>query len=70
MTELSKHQQIALAKKLEHGEDYYRIIGRAGGLKSRGGGFQQDRERARQAGKKGGLISGQNKRMRAKQNER
>lgn len=37
--------------------DFYSKIGRAGGLKSRGGGFTGNREAAAIAGKKGGTIS-------------
>lgn len=40
-----------------YGEDFYGIIGRKGGLKSRGGGFGISRELARIAGKKGGQAS-------------
>lgn len=49
--------------KKEHGEDFYKIIGKLGGLKSTGGGFAYSKkgkdgltgpERARIAGAKGG----------------
>lgn len=40
-----------------HGKDFYKIIGRMGGHKSRTGGFAANRELARIAGKKGGTIS-------------
>lgn len=38
-----------------YGEDYYSKIGRMGGKKSKGGGFaKMDREKVREAGRKGG----------------
>lgn len=56
--------------KKRYGVDYYRNIGKLGGLKSRGGGFASHKvgedgltglERARIAGAKGGKISRKNK---------
>jgi general stress protein YciG len=56
--------------KKRYGADYYRNIGKLGGLKSRGGGFASDKvgedgltgpERARLAGSKGGKLSKRNK---------
>lgn len=56
--------------KKRYGVDYYRNIGKLGGLKSRGGGFASHKvgedgltglERARIAGAKGGKISKKNK---------
>lgn len=56
--------------KKKYGADYYRNIGKLGGLKSRGGGFASNKvgedgltglERARIAGAKGGKISRKNK---------
>ena len=38
-----------------HGHDFYKHIGRLGGLKSRGGGFAANPELARVAGRRGGL---------------
>lgn len=40
-----------------YGEDFYRRIGAIGGKKGRTGGFFANRELARTAGRKGGLIS-------------
>lgn len=44
-----------------YGDDFYRTIGRMGGLKSRGGGFekmaQEDPERLSEIGRRGGSIS-------------
>jgi general stress protein YciG len=37
--------------------NFYKEIGRLGGLASEGGGFAQDRELAIRAGKKGGKVS-------------
>lgn len=56
--------------KKKYGSDYYRRIGKLGGMKSRGGGFASNivgedgltgPERARLAGAKGGKISRKNK---------
>jgi general stress protein YciG len=41
----------------KYGKDFYKIIGKAGGLTSRGGGFAKYPELAREAGRKGGLAS-------------
>jgi len=49
--------KAAETNKKIHGEDFYHKIGTLGGLKSRGGGFAADRNRAREAGRKGGLAS-------------
>lgn len=43
--------------KKDHGKNFYKTIGRLGGLKSRGGGFSRNPELAREAGRKGGAIS-------------
>ncbi len=40
-----------------HGSDFYQRIGAQGGKRSRGGGFAADRERAREAGRRGGRVS-------------
>lgn len=56
--------------KKKYGADYYRRIGKLGGIKSRGGGFATPKigidgltgpERAKLAGAKGGKISKKNK---------
>lgn len=43
-------------KKL-YGADFYKTIGRAGGLKSRGGGFAKNPELASKAGRIGGMMN-------------
>ena len=43
--------------RMRYGLDFYRHIGRKGGLSSRGGGFAANRELAVAAGKKGGKVS-------------
>lgn len=43
--------------KAKHGADFYRRIGALGGAKGRTGGFFANRELAREAGRKGGVIS-------------
>lgn len=43
--------------KQRHGRDFYQRMGRKGGIKSRGGGFAADKERARTAGAIGGRVS-------------
>lgn len=59
-------RKAALTNKLRHGEGFYARIGQIGGRKGTTGGFNSDvvgkdgltgRERARIAGRKGGLIS-------------
>ena len=49
--------KTAQTNKLKYGEDFYINIGTMGGTKSRGGGFAYDREKAREAGRKGGKAS-------------
>lgn len=41
----------------KYGADYYKQIGAAGGKASGTGGFYNNSEKAREAGRKGGLIS-------------
>ena len=41
----------------KYGDDYYAFIGSKGGKAGRTGGFYNDPDRARAAGKKGGTIS-------------
>jgi len=62
--------KTAETNKKKYGSDYYRNIGKLGGIKSRGGGFASNKvgedgltgiERARIAGAKGGKISRKNK---------
>lgn len=47
----------AQRNKERHGEDFYVKIGTLGGTKSRNGGFAQNRELAREAGRRGGKMS-------------
>lgn len=49
----------------KYGDDYYAVIGKRGGKAGRTGGFYNDPDRARAAGKKGGRIS----RRRANENK-
>lgn len=49
--------RAAKTNKQRHGVDFYQRIGKSGGAKSRNGGFAADRERAREAGRKGGRVS-------------
>lgn len=59
-------KQASLTMRQLYGDDYYRVIGKLGGYKSRGGGFASEYvdtngltgpDRARIAGKKGGEKS-------------
>ena len=47
----------AATNKKKYGEDFYAKIGAKGGKKGKTGGFWANRELAREAGRKGGLIS-------------
>ena len=49
--------KAGVTNKQKYGEDFYRRIGATGGKKSRGGGFAQDSDLARLAGRLGGLKS-------------
>lgn len=49
--------KAAETNRKKYGPEFYKNIGRAGGLKSRGGGFASSHEKAVEAGKKGGSIS-------------
>lgn len=49
--------KAAAANKARHGEDYYARIGANGGRNGHTGGFAADRDLARIAGAKGGMIS-------------
>jgi general stress protein YciG len=49
--------KAARTNKLRYGAEFYMNIGRAGGRKSRGGGFAKNPDLARMAGRKGGLMS-------------
>jgi uncharacterized protein len=50
-------QKAAKTNKQRYGLDFYERIGRAGGTKSRGGGFAKNRELAVEAGRRGGRAS-------------
>lgn len=49
--------KAAAKNKKRYGKDYYKKIGKQGGLKSVGGGFAANPELARIAGAKGGRAS-------------
>lgn len=49
--------RAARTNKQRHGKTFYQRIGAEGGRTSRNGGFAASRERAREAGRKGGRIS-------------
>ncbi len=49
--------RAAKTNKQRHGVDFYQRIGKSGGTRSRNGGFAANRERAREAGRKGGQVS-------------
>ena len=49
--------KTAITNKQKYGHDFYIKIGKAGGTKSRGGGFAANPELAKIAGAKGGRIS-------------
>lgn len=50
--------KAALTNKKKYGEDFYKNIGKMGGLKSRGGGFAAATpEQVREWGRKGGRKS-------------
>jgi len=50
-------QAAASTNKNKYGADFYAKIGAMGGKKGKTGGFYADRDRAREAGRKGGRIS-------------
>lgn len=50
-------RRAAETNKARHGADFYARIGAVGGQKGHTGGFAANRELARAAGRKGGLIS-------------
>jgi general stress protein YciG len=58
---VSGGQKAAATNKRLHGEDFYKVQGRLGGLAGKGpnytGGFAGDRDLASRAGTKGGRIS-------------
>jgi general stress protein YciG len=54
-------KKAAQKNKKLHGADFYARIGAMGGRKGHTGGFAANRDLAREAGRKGGLISRRNK---------
>ena len=50
-------QKAAAKNRALHGNDFYARIGAVGGRKGTTGGFAANRELAREAGRKGGMIS-------------
>lgn len=50
--------KAAKTNKENHGENFYKIIGAKGGKKTGIKGFATNRELAREAGRKGGLVTG------------
>lgn len=50
-------KKCAETNKERYGDDFYIKIGTMGGKKSRGGGFAYDRQKASEAGRKGGRAS-------------
>lgn len=57
----------AAQNKMRHGADFYARIGAMGGRKGHTGGFAANRDLAREAGRKGGLISRRGKATTSKQ---
>lgn len=54
-------QKAALTNRIRHGKDFYARIGAKGGKLGTTGGFAANRELARKAGRKGGMISRRSK---------
>jgi uncharacterized protein len=50
-------RKAAATNKTRHGKDFYARIGAKGGKLGHTGGFAANRELAREAGRKGGMIS-------------
>lgn len=50
-------RKAAATNKAKYGDDFYREMGRIGGRKGHTGGFASNPELAREAGRRGGLIS-------------
>ena len=50
-------KKAAATNKAKYGDDFYREMGRIGGRNGHTGGFASNPERAREAGRRGGLIS-------------
>lgn len=58
-------RKAAITKRLKHGRDFYREIGRKGGKNGHTGGFAANPTLARIAGAKGGRISRRGKAKKA-----
>ena len=58
-------RKAAQTNKARHGKEFYARIGAIGGQKGHTGGFAANRELAREAGRKGGLISRRRKAVKA-----
>jgi len=56
-------KRAAEKNKACHGPDFYARIGAMGGRKSKNGGFAANRELAKEAGRKGGMISRRGKKV-------
>ena len=72
-------KKASITNKQKHGEDFYKRIGQKGGKKSCNGGFASSKvgldgltglERAKIAGKKGGLRSKRGKSKKVEENNR
>lgn len=50
-------KKCAIVNKLRHGEDFYKRIGAKGGKNGHTGGFYNNTELAKRAGRIGGMIS-------------
>ena len=50
-------KKAAATNKAKYGDDFYREMGRIGGRNGHTGGFASNPELAREAGRRGGLIS-------------
>lgn len=50
-------QKAAATNRARHGRNFYARIGAIGGTKGTTGGFAANRELAREAGRRGGMIS-------------
>ncbi len=57
-------RRAAETNKVRYGEDFYKRVGAAGGRKSRGGGFASNPALAREAGRKGGQVTLEDRRER------
>lgn len=56
-------RRAAERNRVRHGADFYARIGAIGGRKSRNGGFAANRDLAKEAGRKGGMVSRRSKKI-------